>query len=344
MNKWYESPGAGGDVVFASRVRMARNLADLPFPARMSPSDRERACERVHTSLGHAPYAPFESVWMEQFDEREAVSLVERQLCTADFIAKPAGRALFYTRSEDTSIMVNGIDHVHLQMTASGNCLPELLAKSDALDTAMDRTLRYAFHTQLGYLTEQMENLGTGLLPSLQLHLPALQQGGAMERLSGDVAQMGFSMRGLFDSATEPASAIYELANRVSLGISEQNAVENLCAISDQLIERERRARRELLQTAKAQDALAYAFASLAGARTLGFAEFLRLYTNVRMGICAGIVGGVRVEQLDALLFAVQPATLLLHAGKPLSPAQQRERRAQFVSGVLAPAVFVRPE
>lgn len=55
MHKWYEAPGEENDVVFASRVRLARNLADLPFPARMSASDRARVCTRVQNALAHAP-------------------------------------------------------------------------------------------------------------------------------------------------------------------------------------------------------------------------------------------------------------------------------------------------
>ena len=59
------------------------------------------------------------------------------------------------------------------------------------------------------------------------------------------------------------------------------------------------------------------------------------------MGVCAGQIGGVRVEQLDSLLFAVEPATLLQRAGKPLSAAQQQERRAQFCGAVLSAASFL---
>ena len=338
MHKWYEAPGEENDVVFASRVRLARNLADLPFPARMSASDRARVCTRVQNALAHAPEMAFQAVELETLDEVAAVSLVERQLCTAAFIAEPAGRMLFYTREENASVMVNGTDHVQLLMVSSGACLPDVLAQADNLDTVMDRTLRYAFHTKLGYLTQQIEHLGTGMLPSLELSLPALQQGGATERLFSDMAQMGYSLRGLFDSVTEPSSALYELTNRVTLGISESDAVKNLCTIAGQLIARERQARTALLQTAEAQDALSRALAVLSSARSLEFSEFLRLYARVRMGVCAGLVGGIRVEQLDTLLFTVQPATLLLRAGKPLSEAQQQERRAQFVSGALTPA------
>ena len=183
---------------------------------------------------------------------------------------------------------------------------------------------------------------GTGLQPSVLLFLPALQQGGAVEQLSGDVAQLGFSLRGLFDSAIDPAGACYELTNRISFGISEADAVKNLLSISGQLCTRERQARTAFLQTEEAQDAVGRALAVLASARALEFSEFLRLYASVRMGVCAGQIGGVRVEQLDSLLFAVEPATLLQRAGNPFPPPSSRSAAPSSAAPCFPPRRFCR--
>ena len=36
MSKWYNAQGNNSDVVMSSKIRLARNLADAPFPSRMS--------------------------------------------------------------------------------------------------------------------------------------------------------------------------------------------------------------------------------------------------------------------------------------------------------------------
>ena len=36
MSKWYTAQGNNSDVVVSSKIRLARNLADAPFPSRMS--------------------------------------------------------------------------------------------------------------------------------------------------------------------------------------------------------------------------------------------------------------------------------------------------------------------
>lgn len=339
-HKWYESVGPDNDVVIGSRVCMIRNMTDLPFPARMSRSDMERCrmrVEKVLCGISPAVSEKFLCTDLEDCEETELVAFVERQLCTPEFIAKPVGRTLFYTADEGISIMVNGADHVRLQLVLPGCQLGKALSAADTLDTMLDRVLRFAFHGDIGYLTQSLTDLGTGMIPALLLHLPALQQGGAVERLSSDVAQLGFSLRGAFDGAVEPAGAVYELTNRITLGISEKNAVENLQSIGSQLVERERRARSELLATIEAQDAVSRALAVMTNARILEFSEFLRLYANVRMGLCSGVIHGLRPEQLDTLLFAVQPATMVLRAGKRLDPQQRQARRAQLVNSALAP-------
>ena len=46
-NKWYRSTGQDGDVVISTRVRLARNLPRVPFPACMNPEQKRQAAEPV---------------------------------------------------------------------------------------------------------------------------------------------------------------------------------------------------------------------------------------------------------------------------------------------------------
>ena len=43
-DKWYEKSGDWGDIVISTRIRLARNLSEYPFPNRMNASQR-RECE-----------------------------------------------------------------------------------------------------------------------------------------------------------------------------------------------------------------------------------------------------------------------------------------------------------
>ena len=49
--KWYEKTGESGDTVCSTRVRLARNLARVPFPDRAGPEDKGRVIEQVRAAI-----------------------------------------------------------------------------------------------------------------------------------------------------------------------------------------------------------------------------------------------------------------------------------------------------
>ena len=49
--KWYEKAGNCGDVVISTRVRLARNLKQYPFPARATDKQREAVEQKVKDAL-----------------------------------------------------------------------------------------------------------------------------------------------------------------------------------------------------------------------------------------------------------------------------------------------------
>ena len=49
--KWYEKAGKESDVVISTRVRLARNLADMPFPNRMTPDQKAAVERRVRDAI-----------------------------------------------------------------------------------------------------------------------------------------------------------------------------------------------------------------------------------------------------------------------------------------------------
>lgn len=332
MHKWYEKSGPDSETVLSCRVRLARNFADLPFPSKMSRSDLERSRERVKRALSLCTRAQdYRYILMEEMTESEAVSFAERQLCTPEFIAKTSGRALFFTSDEGDSITVNGADHLRIQILRTGNQLSEALEVADQLDTQLDRSLRFAFRRDLGYLTQSPMDLGTGMVAGLQLHLPALEQLGEMDRICTDLIGLGFVMRSLYGTD----AAIYEMRNRITLGISETEAVQNLSALAKQVIMREKQAREEMLSQPQTQEQIRDSLGILQTARILPQEVFFGCYSKIRVGIFAGLIRGLTAEQLDTLKIAVQPATLTVQAGRELDAKQCQIRRAQLISTAL---------
>lgn len=337
--KWYEKAGSCGDVVVSTRVRLARNLKQYPFPARASASQREAVERQVKDALlsGNSILSKeFRFIPLENTTQEEAVSLVERHIVSPEFIADRRGKAVLISADESISIMVNEEDHLRIQVLREGFSLKEAAETADRIDTLLSENLDFAFDPELGYLTQCPTNLGTGLRASVMLHLPGLTESGAMPRIASNLSKLGLTIRGTYGEGSKSIGALYQLSNQITLGLSENEAVENLRSITVQLMEEERKARSQMAQDVAWQDKIDRAAGILKTARVLSSSECMELLSYVRFGISVGILQGVTTEELNGLMVNVQPGTLMAKAGKPLDQNQRDVLRATKVREVCA--------
>ena len=335
--KWFEQNGTDGDVVISTRIRIARNLRQFPFPASMTADQRKQVCEMVKNAVEDmkAEIGGLNHVDMAKLEQREAVSMMERHLISPEFASGKEGTCLFVTDDESISIMVGEEDHLRMQVLCPGLQLDAAYRMADRLDTALDKRLHFAFDKRLGYLTQCPTNLGTGMRASVMLHLPALQSRGALDRLAGTVSKLGLTIRGLYGEGTRSQGAIYQISNQITLGISEQAAVENLNSIVSQIVREERNARESWKTDPQFEDQLYRAVGLLKNARILSGKEFMNLISIVRAGVSLKMVDTIGLDAINALICRVQPATLMAKAGKDLEPEKRDSLRAAEVRAVL---------
>ena len=335
--KWYEKAGPSADVVCSTRVRLARNLAQYPFPGRASLEQKEEIKEKVRGALlsGNSILSKeFRFVPLENLGEEAAVSLVERHIVSPEFISDRQGKGVLVSEDESVSIMINEEDHLRIQVLREGLSIKEAAETADRIDTLLSETLAFAFDPAFGYLTQCPTNLGTGMRASFMLHLPALQESGSMARISSNLSKLGLTLRGTYGEGTKVAGALYQLSNQITLGLSENEAIENLSALAGQLMEEERRVRKQMSKNLLLQDKITRAAGVLGSARVLPTSEFMELLSYVRFGLAVGLLLGVTPEELNALSIKVQPATLMAAQGQKLSEGQRDALRAQLTRPV----------
>ena len=327
------------DVVISTRVRLARNLKDYPFPCRLSTQDKEKIIEKVKSAIenSNSPISKdFSFIRMSELTPQQGVSLVERRLVSPEFISESQGRALLLSKDESISIMINEEDHIRLQVINNGLSLEDTYDIADKLDTLLDENLDFAFDDKLGYLTQCPTNLGTGMRASVMLHLPALEKSRAIGRIAGNLSKLGLTIRGAHGEGTEPNGALYQLSNQVTLGISEKAAIENLKNITMQLISQENQARTRLCSSIDIQDAISRSLGILKSALVISHDEALKLLSNVRLGIVSGQIKDVSTETVDKLMLSVEPATLSVNLNKNLSPHERDIERAKILREALS--------
>lgn len=333
--KWYEQSGNMGEVIVSTRVRLARNLKDYPFPCRLDSEQKQDVADKIKNALLHSNSAiadSFKYIKMSDLSEEQAVSLAERHLISPDFASDRQGRYLLLTQDETISIMLNEEDHIRIQVMSQGLDLENSYNTADKVDTLLDNALSFAFNPKLGYLTQCPTNLGTGMRASVMLHLPALQHSKAIGRIGANLSKLGLTLRGTFGEGSEPKAALYQLSNQVTLGISEQTAIENLKNIALQLAAQEKNAREELAKSMETLDIISRSRGILKSARLLSNDECLRLLSNVRLGISIGEIKDITLDTVNELMTEMQPATLMANNGGRLTPEQRDELRAKLVS------------
>ncbi|MCQ2462739.1 MAG: protein arginine kinase [Clostridia bacterium] len=326
---WYSQTGAESDVVLSTRIRLARNIREYPFPVRLDRETKKQICETVRDILDgegvKLSYIPVSTLTAAQ-----AVSLAERNLVSADFISKSDG-ALLLNGDESMSVMLCEEDHIRLQVIKPGLDLEGAYAEADETDNILEKHLNYAFDERLGYLTQCPTNLGTGMRASVMLHLPALAAAGNMTRLAATVAKLGITLR---SANADGAGDIYQLSNQVTLGISETAATENLKSIVLQIASQERQARKSLVKDEKTIDRIYRSFGILKSAYLMTSAEYTKLYSAVRLGICEGLIDA-DINKLNELYMTTQPATVNAANGGELNAAQRDAVRAKTVRDAL---------
>ena len=150
---WFGHEGEAGDVVLASRVRLARNFARLPFPNR---ADRQQLAEvqnraaSVFSRIEETAGQSFDAVGMDALTQMEREVLAEKQLISKRLIQNPAYRSAFISKDRKCSILVNEDDHLRIHAMASGLDLQTPLDLAFRVDDAVEEQLDVAFDEQLG--------------------------------------------------------------------------------------------------------------------------------------------------------------------------------------------------
>lgn len=331
---WYNTLGEHDDIILSTRVRLARNLEDYAFPVRLDREDKKAVCECIREALADYDETKLIFTDMEELSRNDAVSLAEKHLISPDFAYDSTGRALLQSENEEINIMLCEEDHVRIQVILPGLSHTQAFEKAEKIDKAIEEKLNYAFDEKLGYLTQCPTNLGTGMRASVMLHLPALVRKGAMRRLSSTVAKLGLTLRGAYSEGVEAAGDIFQLSNQVTLGISEQAALQNLGSIALQIYEQEKQARAAVVADSEVIDRIYRSKGILQSAYKLTSNELVGLTSLVLMGAEEKIID-IPMEKLASMNILLMPATLKKTEGENLSRDERDILRAKKIRELL---------
>jgi protein arginine kinase len=349
VTEWLRGEGNAGDVVMSSRVRLARNLATLPFANKASRAQRQEILDLCRNRILGASLAE-RVLWLDLHETpaMERTLLVERHLISQQHARgkqatggggpeEPRAVAVSVP-DERLSIMINEEDHLRLQVIRCGLDLSRALGDADAIDDKLEAGLDFAFSGRFGYVTACPTNVGTGIRLSMMMHLPALRLTGNIDKVKRAAADMSLAVRGFYGEGSEAAGDFYQISNQTTLGKNEQTLLHELEQdIMPRVIEYERAARKMMLTKRRAdlEDQVFRALGALTHARLMTTEESMQHLSLLRLGVLTGIVTHLDQISVNRLMLLVQPAHIQKVAGRELDQDQRRAARAEMLRGRL---------
>lgn len=326
---WLGAAGPDHDVVISTRVRLARNVANVPFPARLDAAGRRKWLDEILRGASDAPsFKKARFLDLTHAKKMECQFLMDRHLISPEMAFDELDRGVLIGPDQDLSLMIHEEDHLRLQSFSAGFSLPAAWRKIDKADTELGARVTYAYDAEWGFCTRCPTNTGTGMRVSCLLHVPGLASSGDIDRVLDGLSRMGVATRGFYGERSKPIGDLIQISNAMTLGQSEQEYLDNMEQVVKGVMQYERQSRESLLEPktrAAVEDDVWRSWGLLRHARLISYDEAMSLLSQIRLGLQLGLPIPAKAATLNQVMLLAQPAHLQLLQGSSLK-AEERDR------------------
>ena len=337
-SEWLRGAGPQSDIVISSRIRLARNIAKIPFSnwaTKVQSQQSLKICKDAIEASNFMKGGFF--VKIEDLNSIDKQFLLERHLISKELVAKIDNKAVAVSDKEIVSIMINEEDHLRIQTIQSGFNLMQAWNIISSVDNELGARIDFAFSVDLGFLTACPTNTGTGMRASVMLHLPVLVMTKQINRVLQTISKLNLIVRGFYGEGTQASGNFFQVSNQTTLGSSETDVIDNLERIIRQVVTHEKNARKFLTSNHKTelQDKIWRALGILKSAHIITTNEMIELLSMVRLGIDVGIIKDIDISRVNRLFISTQPAHLQKLEGRVLTAQERDVKRAQVIREAL---------
>lgn len=129
---------------------------------------------------------------------------------------------------------------------------------------------------------------------------------------------------------------MYQISNQQTLGVTEQEIVQNLKVIVENIMRQERQARKILAKDDMALEDLIYrSYGILRYSKKISYEETRELLSNIKLGTDLGILKELTDLQVQKLYLYTKPANLQKKLGSQYEAMERDIKRAEVVKQIL---------
>ncbi|MBR4012327.1 MAG: hypothetical protein IKI98_05850 [Spirochaetaceae bacterium] len=352
---WYSEKGIQDDVICSTRIRLARNLADFPFPSKLKDEDRERVQALIFDAFSRLENSSdYQSLSVSNLELLGRLILAERGVLTQDMVEKNNTGVVIRSDGK-VSCTVNSFDHLHLSSFSTGLNLQENYELISSIDSKLQDSLQFAGMPDFGYLSYRLRDTGTGMKISMMLHLPALSYEGLEKNIFKSLVNCGFDIFACFsnqkNNATRALGSYFRIATNTSFPHSETDQIAQMVSIASQLMDAERQTRSDLMKTKPTllKDKIYRALATIKYSRFISLSEGIELISAIKLGKNCNLFTGIEDSTPFALLYRIQTAHLgfVIRSGNfnfeddVTTPEQQTDRLRALVLQETVSSVYL---
>lgn len=330
---WYLQSGKDSDVVISTKIKFSRNLQGFKFNLKT-----KKEIEELKNKIKENVYAfgyDLKYLELKDMDEITIQSLVEKDLISEGFAQNKNG-AILINDEENICIMINNEDHLEIQIFSSGLELENTLNYGIELDKKIEDVLGYATSQKYGYLTSLPTNCGTGLKVFVKVHLPALVLTNNVDKMFYAINNFGINIFDLNTNRNTKHGDTFGISNKRTLGITENDIIENIKIVTDKVIDEERKTRKLLAdESIELEDTIYRSYGLLSNARKISLDETKILLSNIKMGTDLGILDELNDKKVQELYLYTQDANMQKYIGKQIDKIDLDVNRAKVIKNII---------
>jgi len=232
-----ENPDVEGKYIVSTRIRVGRNLKDLPLGPAIDKESRLIAEKRIASALSSlegelkGEYYPLlgmtKEVQQDLIEDHFLFKEGDRFLEAAGLNGNwPEGRGIYHNNDKTFLVWLNEEDQLRIISMQQGGDIKEVFTRLSAAIEKLEKQLEFSYNDHLGYITSCPTNLGTAMRASVHIKVPHLAKD--MKKFKEITDKYYLQIRGIHGEHSHSEGGIYDISNRRRLGITEVEAVQDM--------------------------------------------------------------------------------------------------------------------